>query len=232
MTNCCSGRPAVSHAHGRAPLQGGAAQTGEACCGSDCLNASTVGTASGSWGRAGPRMDPVHTQARGVGAPTQMVGIFSAPRTTIGAMKRMLRARGPVVPCIVVAAAASVVACRSDETIAREQFASRFTCPEERITVTPRKDLTSVDLTFRPQPPPSDVAADPGRLELWNKDQARRAAEYEGKSVVEARGCGHELLFICGQMRVSVGATRYLCMSATYPPTGGTHADAGASSPR
>jgi hypothetical protein len=28
-----------------------------------------------------------------------------------------------------------LVARRSDETIARDQFASRFTCPAERITV-------------------------------------------------------------------------------------------------
>lgn len=32
-----------------------------------------------------------------------------------------------------------LVGCRSDETIARESFVQEFTCPSERVTVTPGK---------------------------------------------------------------------------------------------
>jgi hypothetical protein len=135
-------------------------------------------------------------------------------------MKSLLRTRRSFAPCIVIAATSVRVACRSDETNARDQFASRFTCPAERITVTLRKDLTAVDLEYRTEAPPSEVAADPRRLELWKKEQARTAAEYDGMSVVQARGCDHELFFVCGQLRVGVGTTRYGCRDASYPPRG------------
>jgi hypothetical protein len=147
----------------------------------------------------------------------------------VGGMRRRLGARRPVASCVVSVAVVSLVACRSAETVARERFESLFMCPEDRITVTSRKDLNSLELAFRRKPAPSDVAADPGRLELWNQEQARGAADYEGMSVVQARGCGKEVFLICGQLRVSVGATQYGCTTATYPPIGGTQADAAAS---
>ena len=135
----------------------------------------------------------------------------------------MLRGRRFVAPCTVIAATAFLVSGCNAKTFARDQFGSRYTCPDERITTTLRKDLSAVDLAFRPEPPPRDVAADPGRLELWKEKQARGAEEWDGKSVVQVRGCGHEVFFICGQLRVSVGATRYGCRDASYPPGGGTH---------
>jgi len=131
---------------------------------------------------------------------------------------RMLHALRSRAPALALIAAVMLVACNSDETMARESFARQFTCPNERITVTPRKDLVAVDLTFRPEAPPKDIAADPGRLAIWQKEEARRAAEYEGKSVIQARGCEHEVFYICGQLRVSVGATRPGCRNAPYPP--------------
>lgn len=117
--------------------------------------------------------------------------------------------------------AASVLAligCRTDETIAREMFGGRFSCPEDRITVTPRKDLRAVDVAFRAKPAPSDVAADPARLALWNKDQEREAADFAKLTVVEVKGCEHDLLFACGNLHVTVGSTRHSCMDAPYPP--------------
>ena len=130
----------------------------------------------------------------------------------------MFRGARSLVPALALIAAVCLVACRSDETIARDLFAARFTCPNERITVAPRKDLRAVDLAIRPEDPPKDIAADPGRLALWQQEQARRAADYDGKSVMQARGCDHEVFYICGQLRVSVGATRYGCSGASYPP--------------
>lgn len=147
-------------------------------------------------------------------------------------MKRARQARRLVAPCLVIAAAAFQGACWSDTEWAREKFASRNTCPEERVTATLRKDLKAVDLAFRAEPPPPAVAADPERLKLWNEKQARAAAEWDGKRVVQVRGCGREEFAICGQLRVSVGATRYGCSNAHYPPREGTGADAGVSRPR
>lgn len=118
-----------------------------------------------------------------------------------------------------VVAAVLLVGCRSNETMAKESFGRRFTCPEDRITATPRTDLKAVDLAFRPEVPPATVAADPARLALWQKEQAATASEYDGDAVLQARGCNAEILYICGDLRVSVGATRPGCMDAQYPPT-------------
>jgi len=114
-----------------------------------------------------------------------------------------------------------LIGCRSNETMARENFARAFTCPEDRITVTLHKELAAVDLAVRPAIPPKEIAADPGRLALWKEEAAHGAAEYERDAVVEARGCGHAVFYICGDLRVSVGATRSECMNAPFPPTPG-----------
>lgn len=133
-------------------------------------------------------------------------------------LTHMLRARRSLVPAVALIAAVCVVGCRSNETIARESFARELSCPDERITVTPRKDLVGADLAIRPEAPPKDIAADPGRLAIWQKEEARRLADYEGTSVMQARGCDRELLYICGDLKVSVGATRHICQRASYPP--------------
>ena len=112
----------------------------------------------------------------------------------------------------------ALAGCRKDETIAREMFAGRFTCPEDRLTVTTRKDLRAVDVAFRAKPAPSDVSADPARLASWNKEQAREAADFASFTVVEVKGCEHDVLFACGDLRVTVGSTRHGCMDAPYAP--------------
>lgn len=114
----------------------------------------------------------------------------------------------------------ALVGCRSDETIVKQNFATRFTCPEERVSVAKRKDLDSIELAFRAEPAPTDVSADPERLNLWKKEQARQANHFADKAVMQAKGCGHEVFYICGQLYVAVGTTRYLCVAASYPPTG------------
>jgi hypothetical protein len=128
----------------------------------------------------------------------------------------LVGATGAAVGCAALIAGV-LIAFQSDETIARDHFASDFTCPNERVTVTARKDLAAVDLAVRPEAPPKDIAADPGRLAIWQKAAAQRAAYYDGKSVIQARGCEHEVFYICGQLRSS-GATRHGCTSAEYPP--------------
>jgi hypothetical protein len=123
-----------------------------------------------------------------------------------------------------------LVACRSDDSIVKQQFSHRFTCPEDQITTTVRTDLSPVSLMTRAKPPPKDVAADPARLALWNKEQAQDGSEYEGKAVLQARGCNYELYFVCGQLKVGAGTTQYQCRDATYPPSSATAPGASASS--
>ena len=123
-----------------------------------------------------------------------------------------------VATCLLVAAVASLAAGCSDTELARERFASMYTCPEERGTVALRKDLKAVDLMLRPEQPPRAIAADPGRLEMWSREQARKAADWDGKSVVDARGCGQQVLLVCGNLRVSVGAQQRGCRTVSYPP--------------
>jgi hypothetical protein len=119
---------------------------------------------------------------------------------------------------LLAVAVISIAACRSRETMARETFSSSFTCPADRITVAPRNDLDAAALAVQPQTPPSDIAADPGRLALWKQEDERRAAQYKGASVMQVSGCDREQFYVCGELRVSVGATRPGCQSVTYPP--------------
>jgi hypothetical protein len=112
---------------------------------------------------------------------------------------------------------AVLVAC-SDKSIARDDFERSFTCPTDRLTVTGRNDLKPRDLAIRQEVPPKDIAADPERLALWKKTEASRTSEYDGNNVVQVQGCSHEVFYICGDLRVSVGATRHGCMRAPYPP--------------
>ncbi|HEY1557936.1 MAG TPA: hypothetical protein VGF94_24070 [Kofleriaceae bacterium] len=82
-----------------------------------------------------------------------------------------------------VAATVAVAACAFDARArpeVRSDFVRDATCPADRVTVAQAS---------APAPPP-DVAADPGRLAVWN-DQPRQHHEYV------ARGCGQELRYAC-----------------------------------
>ncbi len=75
-----------------------------------------------------------------------------------------------------------VLACASLESNARSEFARQNSCPDDRVTVGHAP----------PRQPPADVAADPGRLAMWNDNEAKRAEHY-----YVASGCGHESLYLC-----------------------------------
>ena len=72
--------------------------------------------------------------------------------------------------------------CTSLEASARSEFARENSCPEERVVVSHAP----------PRPAPPDVAADPGRLAVWNDNEAKRSRIY-----YVARGCGHESRYLC-----------------------------------
>ncbi len=96
-----------------------------------------------------------------------------------------------------------LAACQSHESAAREQFAEKYSCPAERVSVSPRKDLlwNEVSPLHDAGAPPEEVRKDPGRLAKWNADRqkekdvwAKRAEDWE---VFQVEGCDHEMLAGC-----------------------------------
>ncbi len=89
---------------------------------------------------------------------------------------------------------------------AKTFFASKFSCPEDRVVVTLRDDVRYGELVFArrvktAEEPPAEVAADPGRMDKWNSDlsAARESTmrEYEGHRVFDLHGCNHAAAFAC-----------------------------------
>ena len=91
----------------------------------------------------------------------------------------MNRAMGP---WLFILMAAPIVGCASFESTARSQFVHQASCPDNRVTVT----------RAAPEAAPPDIAADAGRLAVWNADAQRRA-----KPHYIARGCGQEHQYFC-----------------------------------
>ncbi|HEY6462597.1 MAG TPA: hypothetical protein VIY73_20655 [Polyangiaceae bacterium] len=105
---------------------------------------------------------------------------------------------------------------------AKETFAAKYTCPEGRIEARVREDVTETQLANRKkQTPPAEVAADPGRLALWQKQEAEKEKRANaGQVIVEARGCGHEVIYSCGYASQHASTSSpWLCMSYDYPPS-------------
>jgi hypothetical protein len=75
-----------------------------------------------------------------------------------------------------------LTACATLESTAREKLVHEATCPADRVTVT----------NAPPEEPPDYIAADPGRLTIWNKDASERASH---RFVVS--GCGRETHYYC-----------------------------------
>jgi hypothetical protein len=99
------------------------------------------------------------------------------------------------------------VACTSFPTQAKEDFAKKFSCPEEQVTVKDRKDLNADDVLERDRKPrkkdvaPPEIASDPARLAKWTKDrddaEAARRSFHSSYDVLEVAGCGHKNLVVC-----------------------------------
>ena len=73
-------------------------------------------------------------------------------------------------------------ACATFASTARSTFVHSVICPADRVTVAQAK----------PEAAPPEIAADAGRLAVWNEDAERRA-----KSTYVASGCGTERVYRC-----------------------------------
>jgi hypothetical protein len=114
--------------------------------------------------------------------------------------------------------------CKRLSTGAKEEFASKYTCPEDRVGVRPRTDLSAYDVTFgRARAPSSEIARDPERLRLWNEQQKDKQRSWDRSfEVFEVTGCGHKVLMTCAhasqRTATSRRAGRVTCTEAKHPP--------------
>jgi hypothetical protein len=105
---------------------------------------------------------------------------------------------------VLVVVAVGLPGCKRLSTGAREHFARKLSCPEERVTVKPREDLRYGELVAKvvqAEVPPDEVKRDPERLAKFQRDQAQAKAEQvaslDGVDVFEVTGCGHTQLLGC-----------------------------------
>ena len=119
---------------------------------------------------------------------------------------------------------------------ATTKFSSRYTCPRDRVAAFERLDLHSGDLASQPiATPPKDIAADPGRLAMWQASQPKRVTD-NGDAVIDLEGCGHHVQWACHQGKSSVSCTYERDVgtplpTATSPTAKGTSAPPASSTP-
>lgn len=116
-----------------------------------------------------------------------------------------------------------VAACRSSSAeysqTAQEDFSKQYSCPKDRVTTTVRPDLSAYTLSGAgPSTPPKEVAADPGRLAEWKKHEAETEAGYRNFTIVQTRGCGHEVYYLCSLANSTHEQIVPACSTASHPP--------------
>ena len=107
--------------------------------------------------------------------------------------------------------------CKNLNEAAREEFSQANTCPMDRVEARERSDLKP-SMFFPKLSPPTDIAADPGRLKMWQdeQDKQRAAADTSGDDVFEVRGCGKQVIIWCH--RFTKNMNRAMCTTKDYPP--------------
>ncbi|MEO7110929.1 MAG: hypothetical protein ABI183_10870 [Polyangiaceae bacterium] len=108
--------------------------------------------------------------------------------------------------------------CESMEESAKKTFSHDNTCPLGRVETRVRKDL-KLSMFQGNMTPPADVAADPGRLKMWQDQQAKNSSEDDDNwTITEARGCDKHVFYKCKLPQGGNGDPRYLCMSQSNVP--------------
>lgn len=116
---------------------------------------------------------------------------------------------------IVAVVLALATACQSFEGGARESFSTGNTCPADRVEVRARGDV-KYSATLPRREPPADIKADPGRLKMWEEQEAKSTrAQDDACEMYEARGCGKQSLLCC--RRPPKHVNRVSCMTRDYP---------------
>lgn len=113
-------------------------------------------------------------------------------------------------------------ACQSVTDGAKESFSSEKTCPLARVEARERPELKPSQ--FDKSDPPPDVAADPGRLQMW-RDEHKATADKDDMlgQIVEVRGCDKHVFYNCVHPTSSSNGARWMCMTQTNVPEGISH---------
>ncbi|HEY1817142.1 MAG TPA: hypothetical protein VGG74_32570 [Kofleriaceae bacterium] len=81
---------------------------------------------------------------------------------------------------------------------AQQIYSQDNTCPIDRTVVRARPDIAPHTLVAQTAQPPSDVAADPGRLQMWQTQQAQQQGALDSAyQSFEATGCGNDTMYVC-----------------------------------
>ena len=99
---------------------------------------------------------------------------------------------------------------------ARAQFANEHTCPQARVSVTERTDIPA-HVLWAPLRPPADVASDPGRLAMWQRQQRDDEREADRRTVVDVAGCGHAERLAC-IVETTEPSDTVVCLAPPPPP--------------
>ena len=128
----------------------------------------------------------------------------------------------------------AVGACKRNQTGALEHFATRYSCPEDRVTVRARPDVKFGQHTLgdeRVPAPPDELKGDPARVAKWREDQAKGGQaklreHYDSLDVFEVHGCNHEALMACNHPGNAKGGgidtSRVSCTEAPLTPVAST----------
>ena len=88
----------------------------------------------------------------------------------------------------------SMAGCKDLNEGAREDFSRAHTCPMDRVEARERADIRPSSLRYGEDKPPAEIAADPGRLKMWQDERTKDRQDYDSSNkTFEVRGCGHLL---------------------------------------
>lgn len=74
-------------------------------------------------------------------------------------------------------------------------FRQQHSCPADRQQV--KYARVRLQDIIDPDKPPAEIAADPGRLAVWNQSLDRRIGELIDFTAVDVTGCGAHILYFC-----------------------------------
>jgi hypothetical protein len=74
-------------------------------------------------------------------------------------------------------------------------FARQSSCPADRLEVK-HAEMRLADLVETAEPP-ADIAADAGRLTVWNQTRDRELTNFDHLTAVDVAGCGSHATYFC-----------------------------------
>jgi hypothetical protein len=96
---------------------------------------------------------------------------------------------------------AATSGCASREEAARDTFATAFTCPVDRVTVTKVDGVRWSEVMKREHPipaAPADIRSDPQRLAKWKEDHNYFSEGFDRyHRAFRVNGCGHAVEYLC-----------------------------------